>query len=135
MNFRSLLLGTLAYLGVTFPIAVLWHIVVFKSQYEAIGYIGREEPGFVFGFFAILIQGFLLSLFYPRFFTGNFTLKTGLTFAFWAGLFHWTIHVLAYAAKGDLQEVPLFFAMETVYLTVQFGLFGVLISWIYRKFS
>ena len=66
MKKRPVILGTLAYLLVTFPLAIAWHLVVFKTQYKSIGYIGREEPGFLLGLLSILMQGILLSLFYPK---------------------------------------------------------------------
>jgi hypothetical protein len=133
MKKSPVILGTHAYLHVTFPVAIVWHLVLFKSQYEAIGYIGREKPLFLFGFLSILIQGFILSALYPVFSSKNFSAKSGLIFAAWAGAFHWTVHVLAFAAKGDIQHLPLFFTMETVYLALQFGIFGLLISALYRR--
>ena len=49
------------------------------------------------------------------------------------GLFFWTSHVLAFAAKNALSATPLFFIVETLYLCLQFGIFGVLIGVIYGK--
>jgi hypothetical protein len=34
MKLRSLALGTLAYAGVTFPLAYAWHLVVFADLYQ-----------------------------------------------------------------------------------------------------
>lgn len=130
---KQFLLGALSYPIIVFPLAVVWHLVVFQSVYEDIGYIGREEPGFLLGFLSIVTQGVLLSFLYPRFYQGDPPIKSGLKFGALAGLFHWTIHVLAFAAKAKLGSVELFFAIETVYLAVQFLLTSVVLALIYGR--
>ena len=45
MNFRATVLGTLAYTLITFPLAVIWHVVLFKEKYYAFGYFDGE-PSF-----------------------------------------------------------------------------------------
>ncbi len=49
------------------------------------------------------------------------------------GAFFWTSHVLAFVAKQAVPDAWLFVAMETLYLTLQFGIFGVWIGLIYRS--
>ena len=51
---KKYLKAGLAYLLVTFPLAVLWHLVVFKETYDALGIFSREEPIVALGFFVIL---------------------------------------------------------------------------------
>jgi len=58
-------------------------------------------------------------------------LVRGLKFSAILGVFFWTSHVLAFLAKQDVQDVALFVGMETVYLAIQFGLFGCLLGLIY----
>lgn len=130
---KRFLLGALSYPIIVFPLAVVWHLVIFQSIYEEIGYIGREEPGFLLGFLSIATQGLLLSFLYPRFYQGDPPVIAGLKFGAVAGLFHWTIHVLAFAAKVELGSVELFFAIETVYLAVQFLLTSVVLALIYGR--
>ena len=130
---KRFLLGALSYPIIVFPLAVLWHLVVFQSVYNEIGYIGREEPGFLLGFLSIATQGLLLSFLYPRFYQGDPPIKAGLKFGAVAGLFHWTIHVLAFAAKAELGSVELFFVIETIYLAVQFLLTGIVLALIHGR--
>ena len=66
MKGKQIILGTLAYTLVTFPLAVVWHVVLFEEMYRTFGYFDGE-PSFVLGFLTILIQGFMLSLLYPYF--------------------------------------------------------------------
>ena len=53
MDYRPLL-GAGAYLGVTFPLAILWHVVAFRPTYDQLGYFERD-PIFALGFLAILV--------------------------------------------------------------------------------
>ncbi|MGI9307372.1 MAG: hypothetical protein ACR2P5_08745 [Gammaproteobacteria bacterium] len=132
MNLKAIALGALAYTLATFAWAVAWHIVLFEPQYIAFGYFGAE-PSFALGFLSILIQGCVLSALYPLVnLTGKPVLR-GMKFAAWVGVFFWTSHVLALLAKQPVDGALLFLAMETFYLSVQFGMFGAAIGIIYAK--
>lgn len=131
METRKVALGTVAYTVGTFTLAVVWHILLFEDQYRRFGYI-EGEPNFAIGFATILAQGVLLSLLFPMFKTAGTGIIRGLKFVVPIGAFFWTSHVLAFIAKQTIQDVPLFVTMETIYLGLQFGLFGVLIGVIYR---
>lgn len=127
-------LGTLAYTVVTFPIAVVWHVVLFKTTYTAFGYFSGE-PSFLLGFLTIVIQGAVLSALFPLVTLNGLPVVRGLKFSAIVGVFFWTSHVLAFVAKQAIQNAPLFVAMETAYLTVQFGAFGILVGLVYKGMS
>ena len=131
MDLKKIALGTAAYAAVTFPLAVVWHVMLFKSRYEAFGYFAGE-PNFQLGLLTILIQGAILSWLYPRVRFAGSGPRRGLKLALAIGVFFWTSHVLAFVAKQAVSDAWLFVAMETVYLALQFGIFGVLIGLIYR---
>ncbi len=134
MNIRAVLLGTLAYTLVTFPLAVIWHVVLFAQQYRAFGYF-EGEPSFILGLLTIIIQGFILSLLYDRFnFTGQGIVK-GLRYALLMGVFFWTSHVLAFVAKQVVDSSLWFVLMESFYLVIQFGIYGLLIALIHNKMN
>jgi hypothetical protein len=128
----KVLWGTLGYLLLTFPLAYVWHLVLFAPTYERLGYF-TTEPIVAFGFGAILLQGILLSVIYPSLCAGKSLLSGAMTFAIVMGGYHWTIHVLAEAAKHAISPLPTWFALETCYLVIQFTLGGFLFSWIYRQ--
>ena len=134
MDAKRIALGTVAYTAVTFPIAVLWHVGLFESLYQSFGYFSGE-PSFVVGLLTILMQGFILSGLYPLVRLSGRPIARGLKYSAIVGGFFWTSHVLAFVAKQALNDAPLFIAMETGYLVVQFGVFGVLIGLIYRDLS
>ena len=129
---KKIVLGTLGYLLVTFPLAYVWHLVAFKSTYDSLGYITRDEPIVAFGFGAILLQGILLSVISPRLCRGMSLAGGAFFFAIVVGLYHWTIHVLADAAKHKLSSLSIWFGIETLYLAIQFLLAGFLFAAINR---
>jgi hypothetical protein len=128
---KKIALGALAYTVSTFALAVVWHLVLFEDQYRAFGYI-EGEPNILIGFVTILLQGAILSLLFPLLKLKGSHVIRGLKFAFLIGVFFWTSHVLAFVAKQSMQDVILFVGMETFYLALQFGMFGLLVGLIYR---
>ena len=52
MNAKRVALGMAPYSLVTFPAAVVWHVVLFESQYQSFGYF-EGEPNFVLGLLSI----------------------------------------------------------------------------------
>ena len=86
MTGRLAAAGTLAYTLFIFPLAVIWHAVLFRGLYDRFGYF-EGDPGFALGFLTIVIQGFILSLFYPHVsFTGGGVMH-GLKYAAVLGRF------------------------------------------------
>ena len=126
----KVIIATVGYTIGTFVLAILWHIVLFKEQYETFRYI-ESEPNFALGFSSILLQGIVLSGFYAY-------LKSKLAlppmkYVLIMGAFFWTSHVLAFIAKQDVPNTLQFVGMETIYLALQLGLFGSVLSFLYRR--
>ncbi len=134
MKIISVTIGATAYLLVTFPLAIIWHVVLFKPLYDQLGYFGGE-PKFALGFLAILIQGFILSYLYSFInMKGNPSSK-GLKYAAIMGSFHWTVHVLAFAAKNAESNTAMFYIFESIYLSLQFGVYGLIIGNVFHRLS
>ena len=132
MNIKNIILGTVAYTVGTFFLAVVWHVGLFEEEYHSFGYF-EGEPNFAIGLLTIFIQGVILSALFPRVRLQGNSLYRGLKFSLLVGTFFWTSHVLAFVAKQSVENVSMFTAMETIYLVLQFGLFGILIGAIYRE--
>ncbi len=133
MNVKPFLLGAVSYLLVVFPVAYIWHLVVFKSIYDELGYFSREEPIIALGFLAITVQGLLLSYLYPFFQRGGSAVKDGLRFGFLTGIFLWSTQVVAAAAKHEIEPLPTWIAIETTYVIVQFSLVGLAMGLVHGK--
>ena len=124
MSAGRFLAGVLVYAGVTFPVAYVWHLVLFEGTYRELGYF-TQEPIVAIGFLAIVLQGGWLSFVYCRFAPGEAPLAEGLRFGLGAGFFLWTSQVLAFTAKHEVASIPTWLTIETVYFAVQFGLVGL----------
>ncbi len=128
-----ILTGTIGYAAVTFPLAYFWHLSIFKDTYDRLGYFSRDEPIVVFGFFAIVSQGVILAFIYPYLCRGMTFGKGAITLAAVMGSYHWTMHVLAAAAKQKIEPLPTWFALESTYLLIQFAVAGVVLAFVYRS--
>ncbi len=132
MRTKTFLLGALAYLLVTFPLAFVWHLVIFKDIYQWLG-IYREDPIIPLGFLVILIQGLLLSYAFPIFYRDGSSLNQGLKFGLFMGLFLWSSQVVATAAKHHVASLSTWLAIETAYFAIQFALVGLAIGFVYSR--
>ena len=128
-------LGAVGYLLITFPLAFVWPLVLFEDTYRELGYFSREEPVIALGFSAILIQGILLSFIYPYLCRGRSPVSGALRLALVMGAYHWSMHVVAEAAKHPIAPLSTWFALETAYLVLQFVAGGLLIAFVYRSSS
>ena len=126
------LLSATAYPVIVFPLAILWHIGLFRDRYRAFGYFDAE-PDIALGLVTIVAQGVIMAALFVRFSISGGPMRRALVFATGMGLFHWTCHVLAFLAKQSPDMANTFFVMETGYLTLQFGLYalalGAIHSW------
>ena len=132
MKRKTWLLGALAYLLVTFPLAFVWHLVIFKDTYQWLG-MYREDPSVPLGFLVILLQGLLLSYAFPLFYRNGSSLKQGLKFGLFMGAFLWSSQVVAAAAKHEVASVSTWLAIESTYFLVQFTLVGLALGLVYAR--
>ena len=133
---RSFWLGVAAYLVPTFPIAYVWHLVLFAPAYDALG-IYRPDPIIPFGFASMLIQALAFSWAYPRLFhgRGSAILKPGLAYGLALAILSWSFTTLAVAAKNIMTSVPTYVGLETGFTLLQFLIVGPLIALAYRNWS
>ena len=132
MNAKKLISGTAAYTICTFSLAVVWHVLLFRERYESFGYF-EGEPSFLLGLLSIVLQGLLLSALFPMLKAEGSSFQRGFKFALITGAFFWTSHVLAFVAKQQVPGASAFIWMETLYLALQFGVFGLCIGFIHRE--
>lgn len=128
----KIFLAAAGYVAIVFPLAVGWHIGLFEETYRAFGYFDGE-PNVLAGLAAIVIQGLVLAVIYPLFRPGRTGFARAFQYAGLMGLFFWTSHVLALVAKQNVPNAGGFIAMETAYLVAQFGLFALVLGFIYSR--
>lgn len=131
---RHFWLGMAAYLIPTFPIAFVWHLVLFEQSYHTLG-IYRPDPIIPFGLASMVIQGAIFSWAFPRAFPRhrNSTLKNGLLFGLAAGLLSWSFTTLAVAAKHPMASITDYVLLETAFTFLQFLMVGPLMALAYRN--
>lgn len=132
---KKFLLAFTAYPLISFPLAIAWHLIIFKNIYDELGYISRDEPILVFGLLAMIVQAVVLAYLYPFFYRGGHPVKEGLKFGLLMGAFLWSSHVAAAAAKHEISPLTTFFAIETTFVAIQFALVGVAIGMIYGRIN
>ena len=130
---RHFWLGMAAYLIPTFPIAFVWHLVLFEQSYHALG-IYRADPIIPLGLASMIIQGATFSWAFPHAFPRgrNSILKDGLLFGLVAGLLSWSFTTLAVAAKQPMASIPDYVVLESAFTFLQFLVVGPLISLAHR---
>ena len=133
-SLRSFWLGMAAYLAPTFPIAFIWHLVLFEPNYHALQ-IYRADPIIPFGLASMIIQAIVFSWVFPRAFAGSSgsVLKNGLLYGLGAGLLSWSFTTLAVAAKHPMASITDYVLLETAFTVLQFLIVGPLIALAYRN--
>jgi hypothetical protein len=131
---RSFWLGFAAYVLPTFPIAFVWHLVLFEQKYHALK-IYRDEPAIAFGLASMIIQGAIFSWLFPKVFVqaSRSVLRDGLLYGLGAGLLSWSFTTLAVAAKNVMVSVPDYVLLETAFTILQFVVVGPLIALAHRR--
>ena len=125
-----IVLGTIAYIIVSLPLAVLWHMKIFRTKYMAWEYFGEDVKP-ILGLSSMVVQGVILSYGYAVLNVAHTSLFSGISYSLVMGLFLWSVHVLATMGKSSKVRHFEFFAMETIYLAIQFLIYGIAISYIF----
>lgn len=130
---RRFWLGVAAYVVPSFPIAYVWHLIVFAPAYHELA-MYRDDVIIPFGLLSMFIQGVTFSFAYPRIFSDrSAVLRNGLLYGLALALISWSFTTLAVAAKNVMTSVPTYLALETGFTLVQFAIVGPLIAFAYRK--
>ncbi|MEJ6392371.1 hypothetical protein V8J82_03835 [Gymnodinialimonas sp. 2305UL16-5] len=128
---KKQILAAAIYPLIVFPLALVWHLVLFKDRYMTFGYFAGE-PNIPVGLVTMIIQGVVLAAMYPMFKLRHTGHARAFLFAGLLGLFFWTSHVLALVAKQNVPQAGTYIVMETAYLSLQFGLFALALGFIFR---
>lgn len=118
--------GVLAYLIPTFALGFVWHLILFKSYYEALA-VYRQDIVIPFGFLSMLIQGVIFAWIYDQTLARDGTIVSrSVKYAILGGLLSWSFTTLAVAAKNVMTSVPDYLIIETGFTVVQWAMVGPL---------
>jgi hypothetical protein len=130
---RAFWLGFAAYVVPSFPIAYVWHLVLFAPIYHDLA-IYRDDVIIPFGLLSMFIQGAAFSWLYPRVFVDRGpALSNGLRYGLGMALLSWSFTTLAVGAKHVMTSVPTYLALETAFTLVQFAVTGPLIALAHKR--
>lgn len=128
-NRPMVLLDIAIYFIATLGFAVLWHLVWFSSVYAALNWPDPSEADVPLGALAVFVQAVVLAL------TIDWALEQCqkrsaiVRVVILAFAFLWSSHVIGDAAKCGFLPKSSFVALESVYLAIQFVIYGALL-WI-----
>ncbi len=128
----KILTGAATYIVLTFALAFVWNMVLFRDTYVALGAQSmRDEPIMPLGLAAILIEAVVLALLFSKVFNGS--LKQGLFLALAVGAFSITYGALVVPAKFLIDPVPSYVALEAGFGLLHYGAAGVGLAYVFRK--
>lgn len=129
---KNYVLLALGYIVPTFILGFLWHLVLFKENYDALG-VFRDDLSIPLGLFTIIVQGLVLAYLYPLLYRGGPFLREGMRFGVIFGLIFWSIQAVAAAAKHHMNSVPAFLILETGFFLLMFAIVGPVMGFIHEK--
>ena len=135
MNKKLILFSTMIYVITIFPITALWHVGFFQELYLGFGYFNKEETVLngIIGLINIFVQGFILAILYSKTqFIGSHIMR-GLKFSGIIFVFYFTLQVVNFAVRKEINDIPLFVLMEAIYMVIQFTVYGLLMGILYNK--
>jgi hypothetical protein len=112
--------GVLAYIVPTFALGFVWHLILFKSYYEALA-IYRADVIIPFGLLSMLIQAVIFALIYGRVVAPRYRSfgSRALAYGVIGSALSWSFTTLAVAAKNVMTSVPDYLLIETGFTVVQ----------------
>ncbi len=127
-------LTILAFVVVSFAAQGLSHFVINVDHFAAIPFM-RQEPILLLGIAVMLIQGLLLSVLYARAYGHDNSVRHGIEFGLIMGLFLVSYIALVEPSKYTAPSISSWIAVEGSVGFVQFGVFGLLLGFIHRRFA
>lgn len=128
-NRRMILLDIVFYFAGTLGFAVLWHLVWFSDAYTALSWPDPSEADVPLGALSMLVQAIVLAFVLDWVLRQTPRRSAIVWVVVPAFAFLWSSHVIGDAAKCGFLPKERFVALETVYLAIQFGLYGTL-TWV-----
>jgi len=129
---RQYILLALGYIVPTFTSGFLWHLVLFKKNYDELG-VYRDSLSVPLGLFTIIVQGLVLAYLYPHLQRGGPPLREGMRFGVIFGIIFWSIQAVAAAAKHEMNSVQTFLILETGFFVLMFAIAGPVMGLIHAK--
>lgn len=129
---KNLVLGTLLFIIISFVAQALSHFVVNAAHYASIPFM-RTESIFLLGIITMTIQGLVLSHLFIIYSKQEYTFKKGLIYGVLLAAFFVSYPALVEPAKYQVPSISSWILVEGTVGLLQFSLFGILLSMLFRK--
>lgn len=130
---RKVALVAVAYLVPTFILGFVWHLIAFKSYYDALA-MYRHDVIIPFGLLSMGLQAVLFAWVFDSAFAklARFGRRASMFAAFGAVL-SWSFTTIAVAAKNVMTSVPDYLIIESAFTAVQWAMVGPLMALAHTK--
>lgn len=128
-NRRMILLDIVLYFTCTLGFAVWWHLIWFSEAYMALNWPAPAEADVPLGALSVFVQAIVLAFAIDWVLQQSPRRHAALWVVIGGFAFLWSSHVIGDAAKCGFLPKGRFVALETVYLAIQFILYGTL-TWL-----
>ncbi len=115
---KRIALAAVTYLVPTFALGFVWHLVLFKSRYDALA-MYRQDVIIPFGLLSMTIQAVLFAWIYERCFARYSRARRMLAYAAFGAFLSWSFTTIAVAAKNVMTSVPSYLLIETAFTAAQ----------------
>ncbi|WP_338395225.1 hypothetical protein [Fulvitalea axinellae] len=129
---KKILFGTLLFILVTFTTQYISHFVLNVEHYEAVSFT-RKEVIFPLGFLTMILQGAVLSFFFPLFSKGKYTLVKGFLFGLLMSALFVSYPTFTEPAKYQVPNIVSWVIVEGLVGLTQFCTYGTLLSLLYSR--
>ena len=131
---RGYVAAFFGYVIVTFILAFVWHLVLFKPLYDELGMFTRQEPIIALGLSSMLIQAAVFSYLFPLVYRDGSPARCGLILGLLLGAFMGSNAVLAEAGKNEVTSIPTWIALESAFYLLHGALAGLAVGYLHGRF-
>ncbi len=130
-DIKSTGLTVLAFMVASFGVQALSHFVINTSHYAGIS-IMRAEPVISMGILAMIVQGAILGVLFPRVTLGGSVKRNAMVFSLVMGLFLAIYIAVVEPSKYSVPSISSWVIVEATASFVQFVVFGILLGMIHQ---
>lgn len=128
------LIACFSYVILTFAIAMIWNMVLFRDTYVALAATSlRAEPIIPLGLLSVLTEAVAMSLLFHFYCRRSMSLKTAITFALLVGVFSMTYASFTVPAKFVIDPIWQYVSLELIFGLLHYSLVGIVFFFIFNN--
>lgn len=129
-----ILIACISYIVLTFAIAMIWNMVLFRDTYISLGASSlRSQPIIMLGLLSVITEAITLSLLFHFYFRQSTSLKGAITLAMSVGVFSMTYASFTVPAKFIIDPIWQYVSLELIFGLFHYGLVGTAFFFIFKN--